>query len=338
MPIRLGLKRGLALSPPLVSVVVEGYNDSRALGSAADTMEALTNQIFPLDRVEVVLVGSIAQAELWKSVYSEAAPFCGVKAVGADGAHYYELKNRGAQQARGEIIALTDSDVCPEPSWISAIVSGIQNGADVVAGITLFRGRNGWEPSHAVLQAAASISWGFIVGKGGNAEVVLPRGFLSHNVGFRAATFRQHPYRTDLGRTCAGSLLCKELRKAGAKIRFQPEQRVVHNFSFGWWVWRLHRRFGYEVFLLRRLDESYPMRWFRWTKPLEPVVTMGWHQLLDMPQWFRFSTLVKVGRGRRFRLLPLVLAMSLLARGAEMVGMYATLLAPDAMKRFGEST
>ena len=37
---------------PLVSVVIEGYNESRSLGTAVETLEALQRQDFPLDQVE----------------------------------------------------------------------------------------------------------------------------------------------------------------------------------------------------------------------------------------------------------------------------------------------
>ncbi|MCS6925824.1 MAG: hypothetical protein NZ578_07985 [Candidatus Binatia bacterium] len=46
---------------PLVSVVLDGYNETRFLGTAKNTMEALKRQNFPLDQVEVIWVASAAQ-------------------------------------------------------------------------------------------------------------------------------------------------------------------------------------------------------------------------------------------------------------------------------------
>lgn len=322
---------------PLVSVVVEGYNESLSLGTVADTLDGLLKQDFPLNQVEVVLVGSNAQAEEWEKSLLKDYPFFSVKTVGAAGAHYYELKNQGAQATSGQIIALLDSDVRPESNWISSIVQAINNGADVAAGVTLFRSEHGLQPDHPLMQVAASISWGFVVGDVIDEKNVLPAGFLSHNVAFRADVFRQHYYRTDLGRTCAGSFLYKELMESGAKILFQPNQRVAHTFSLRWWILRLHRRFGYEVFLLRRLDETDPKRWVASLKIVEPLVTMGWHMLLDIPHWFKFSRLIGIPLWRRMMLLPVVTGMSACARGSEMIGMYRTMAAPQAMKRFAES-
>jgi glycosyltransferase involved in cell wall biosynthesis len=321
----------------LVSVVVEGYNESLDLGCVDDTMCGLARQSFPLDAVEVILVGTAAQAREWQRTYASGMPFRRVEAVGADGAHYYQLKNVGAQQAAGEIIAFIDSDTCPEPGWLEAIASGIRSGADAVAGLSLFRSDSGFGPYAAAMEAAASISWGFVVGGQTRARSPRARGFLSHNVGFRAETFRRHPYRTDLGRTCAGSFLYRTLTQSGATIVLQPAQRVAHTFSLRWWLSRLHVRFGYEVYLLRRLNDAAAARWVMRLSVLEPLLTMVWHSLLDVPQWLRFSRLLGAGATRRIALLPLVVGMSLAARGAEMVGMYRAILSPEAMRRFAES-
>ena len=323
---------------PRVSVVVEGYNESLSLGSVDDTMAALLRQDFALGEVEVILVGSPAQAAYWNRTWgASSGPFLRVTALAAAGAHYYALKNEGARCAAGEILAFTDSDALPEPGWIAAIVAAVEGGADVSAGVTLFCDERGRKPDHPLMQVAASISWGFVVGSGRDARVVAPAGFLSHNVGFRAATFARHPYRTDLGRTCAGSFLYGSLVESGARIVFQPGQRVAHRFSLGWWVLRLHRRFGYEVLLLRRLDVKGQHGWLDAVKLLEPILTMLWHMALDVPRWLRFGRILGVPAGRRVLLLPVVGVMSLLARGGEMVGMVQTIASPEAMKRFAES-
>jgi len=71
-------------------------------------------------------------------------------------------------------------------------------------------------------------------------------------------------------------------------------------------------------------------------KILEPLVTMAWHMLLDIPRWSRFSRVLQISLPRRLLLLPVVVLMSFGARACEMAGMYATLLAPEAMKRWAE--
>lgn len=319
-------------STPLVSVVIEGYNEYLSYDDV-DTWEGLMAQRFPLDQVEVILVGSAAQAARWEERYARSSPFLRVKTVAAEDPWYFMLKNQGVAEAAGDIVVLADADVVPDPDWLAAIVAGIEDGADVVAGLSLFRTER-WGPDHAVMQVAASISWALL---GTSAR---PRSdevrFQSHNVGLRAAVARDHPFRTDLRHRVAGVFLPAALKAAGAKLRFQPEQQVAHSFDSGWWF-RLHARFGYEVYLLRREHADWPHRWVRKTWILEPPLTGAWHGILDLKRWFVFGGLMGASWTRRVALLPLVLAMSAAARGTEMFGMYATMVAPARMKRFAAS-
>lgn len=323
-------------SKPLISVVVEGYNESRELGTASATMNALKQQDFPLDRVEVVLVGSPVQTDEWKRLYSNGTPFLSVKTVEIEKANYYELKNRGASIATGEIIAFTDSDVLPKPTWLSSAALAIANGADVVVGPSLFRNDRGFSPDSILMQVAASITWGWILGKNQGGQLPQPVGFMDHNVIFRGETFRSHQYRTEFGRICASPLLYRAIANAGAKIVLHPKQQVAHYFSWRYWLVSLHFRYGYEVFALRRLDKDYPNQWIARTMILEPLVTMAWHVMLDIRRWFRFSRILEINWLRTGALLPVLTVMSVVARGAEMFGMYATLLAPNAMKQWAE--
>jgi glycosyltransferase involved in cell wall biosynthesis len=327
----------VAPTRPLVSIVVEGYNESRELGKAVNTLDALAEQQgCPLDQVEIVLVGSPEQIEAWSTAPASRHPFFGVKTVPIEDAHYLELKNAGADAASGQIIAFTDSDVLPRRRWLASIIAGIESGADVTVGLTLFKSAASWDPTPASRQAAASVTWGWVVGRNGRRSRREPVGFMDHNYAVRTEVARDHPYRTDHGRLLGGPLKYRELANARRTIELQPEQQVVHYHSWPYWLVKLHFRYGYEVYMLRRLDRDYPNQWIRRTGVLEPVVTMGWHMLLDLPRWVRFSGLLGLRRSRRLLLLPLVVAMSAAARSAEMAGMYCTMAAPNRMRRWAQ--
>jgi hypothetical protein len=318
---------------PLVSVVIEGYNEYLSYEDI-DTWAGLEAQHFPLERVEVILVGSAAQVARWQERFADPSPFLRVSAIAVDDPWYFAMKNRGVQEAAGEIVVLADADIVPDPQWLSTIVEGIERGADVVAGMSLFRTEE-WDSGHPLMQVAASISWGgFLCAStaAGGDQVT----FQAHNVAFRASIARAHPFRTDIRHRVAGVFLPAELRAAGARLRFQPGQRVAHSFAPAWWF-RLHARFGYELYLLRRAHEDWPHRWVARTWILEPPLTAGWHALLDWLCWFRFGRIMGATMTRRIALLPLVVVMSALARTVEMAGMYATMLAPERMKRFAAS-
>src|SRR5215472_15982971 len=115
---------------PRFSVVVEGYNESLDLGSAASTVKGLLCQTVPSDSVEVILVGTTAQKALWDRQFAGESRFFGIRTIAADGAHYYQLKNLGARAATGDIIVLVDTDVVPEPGCLAAVGASMRIGVD----------------------------------------------------------------------------------------------------------------------------------------------------------------------------------------------------------------
>ena len=316
-----------------MSVIVEGHNEPLVYDTVS-ALDGLRRQRFPLDQVEVILVGSREQVEFWGNRYGGATPFFGFRIVVADCAGYFELKNRGAAIASGRILAFLDLDVSPEPNWLECVASAIQNDADMIAGTSLFRSEGGRAPDDPLMQVAASISWGNIVsGAGLAARPAEARGFHAHSVAFRASVFRAHRYREGLEGRCAGDFLIRSLLASGIRIRLVPEMRVAHSFTWRWWTLILHRRYGYETFLLRRMDPSRPHSWLRHAALVEPILTMVWRTMLDLPQWLRYSRVIGMSAARRYALLPLVITLSCLARGCEAIGMYQGLLAPERMRR-----
>ncbi|MEM8673185.1 MAG: glycosyltransferase family 2 protein [Cyanobacteria bacterium P01_G01_bin.67] len=323
----------------IISVVIEGYNQSRDLGTVEETLAALRNQTFPLAQVEVILVGSSEQTEGWKEIFRDESEFLEIKTLSFDDANYYELKNGGANLAVGDIIAFTDSDVCPRSTWLAAISEGIAKGADVVVGPSLFRQPGGLEPDSALMHVIATLTWGWAVGKGNiyQDNLLQAGGFMDHNVAMKTSIFLSHRYRTEFGRVLSSSLLYRALLNDGLNIAYRSQQQAAHFFSWKYWLISLHFRYGYEVYHLRRLDKQYPNQWITKTGILEPLVTMIWHILLDIPRWFRFSRHLNRSLFSRILCFPLLLIVSTLGRGAEMLGMSATMIAPQKMKKWAEN-
>lgn len=314
-----------------ISIIIEGYNSQQKLGEVSDLVEALIPQATGVSDVELVLVGSRTQLEGWLQSRPEQGGFDAVQYVEAPDAHYYELKNLGARASRGSILAFLDSDVVPLPGWLQAARQAFTDPAvQAVAGVSLFRSPSGTpRPYSPLLFCAAAISWGFVVPRGKTAET---NAFLSHNFLIRRDLFATYSFRTDLGRTLAGSFLQRMLQDNDVNIRFVADLRVAHNFDMGWWLAGLHRRFGHEVFLLRRQLPGYPGSWLRSFRWLEPLLYWPYAVVLDLPRWWRFSGWTGTPFWRRLALVPLVPFLSLLSRGSEMLGMYATILRPDFMR------
>lgn len=331
-PVRLAARN--AGTRPAVSIVIEGYNESHDQGAIDDTLAALSRQAYPLSRVHLVLVGSDRQAAEWQKAFATPEPFGSIRAVAAPDAHYYALKNIGAALAGDGIIAFTDSDVKPDPEWLPAIAETLQD-ADVAVGVSRFQGTDARTPGARLRQVASAITYAWILGRTGDPA---PQGFLAHNVAFRTEIFRAHRYGVDHGRTCGSMLMYRDLKASGLRIALQPRQQAAHYFTWGWWLGKFHYRAGYEVFRVRRLDAAYPHRWIRRLHLLEPLVTMFWHCAHDLRQWFPYSRIIGVPAALRVLLLPVLVPLSLAARGAEMIGMYATIASPETMRRWAESS
>jgi Glycosyl transferase family 2 len=321
---------------PVVSVVVEGYNELQLATSVTDVLAGLEAQDYPLERVELILVGSEAQYREWTHITS--GRFAQVVTLEAEGAGYYELKNRGAARARGEIVAFIDSDVHPEPGWLSAIVAAIGAGADATAGLSSFWNRSGWSIPQALLDAAASVSFGHVVGKRSRSGPHPAAGIVAHNMAIRAELFRSHPFRTDeMTRNCGVGLLYRDLRATGARVDLVPGQRVRHSFSPGWFVYPFHVRVGFEEHALRRAGPAARGSTLRRTGPLEPLLTAVLCAVVDLRSWVRFSRALGSSPTRRWASWPLVALSSALARGAGMVGGYAAMLRPERARAWAEA-
>ena len=320
---------------PTISVVIEGYNESQDLGSALETVRILSEQDYPVADVELILMGSPEQAAAWSAALTDE-PFFAVRIVPVESGEYFALKNRGAALARADWVAFTDSDVCPGKRWLASIAEALGDGADASVGPSFFKMPNSWHYLNPTRLAAASVTWGWIVGRRGADGRVRAAGFMDHNLAFRAELFSEHRYEEDLGRTRGSYVLFQSLLADAKRIDFQADQRVVHYFAWFYWL-RLHFRYGYEVYSLRRIEPNYPNLWLARTWIFEPVLTFFWHVALDALRWFRVSRITPVSPLHRILLFPLVVALSIAAHTSEALGMACTMIAFDRMARWARS-
>ena len=112
---------------PFVSVIVPVYNDVARLQLC---LEALETQSYPSDRYEVLVVDNASDVPVAPMIehYPHVLPLF-ERRVGA-----YAARNAGLQQARGGIIAFTDSDCLPAPDWLAQGIAALSNDYDVAGG------------------------------------------------------------------------------------------------------------------------------------------------------------------------------------------------------------
>jgi glycosyltransferase involved in cell wall biosynthesis len=329
-----------ARAAPLVSVLVEGYNEVQLSTSVEDTLEGLLRQDYPLDRIEVLLLGSTEdQVRRWVSIGGQELPFARVVAVDAEGLPYYALKNRGARQATGEIFAFTDSDVVPDPSWVPSMVDAIARGADVTCGVSRVRARSRPGAPRPVLDVAGSVCFGHTVAHDGAAELPDAPGLVAHNFGARADTFRSHQFDTsEFGRNLGPMQIYEDVRNAGGRVAFVRGQSAAHSISMSrWFFYPFMVRVGYEEHIARRAVPTTHSRWLMRTGPFEPVLTMLYAVAWDVHSWSAYGRALGLGPVGRWARVPLLLAISIPARLAGMIGGFGAMLAPRRMKAWAEA-
>lgn len=108
---------------PFVSVIIPVYNDSKRLRL---TLTALEQQTYGKERFEVIVVDNGSD----DGCQSLISKFPNVHFALEERVGSYFARNRGISLAKGEIVALTDSDVIPAPHWIESGVKALSDHPD----------------------------------------------------------------------------------------------------------------------------------------------------------------------------------------------------------------
>jgi len=109
---------------PFVSVVIPVYKDATILESCLDH---LSNQTYPTDRFEVVVVDNGSSFDL-AGLFARRP---GVSVIHCPKPGSYAARNRGVEAARGLIIAFTDADCQPHRQWLEWGVAAMQQEPEI---------------------------------------------------------------------------------------------------------------------------------------------------------------------------------------------------------------
>jgi glycosyltransferase involved in cell wall biosynthesis len=106
------------MTRPFVSVIIPVYNDPERLAAC---LECLSRQTYPAECFEVVVVDNGSEAPV--------SPICGAFSnavcLSESRPGSYAARNLGIRNAKGEIVAFTDSDCRPEAEWIENGVAAV---------------------------------------------------------------------------------------------------------------------------------------------------------------------------------------------------------------------
>ena len=261
------------------SVLICTFNRARLLRETLAALQAMT----PPDDFSVqIIVVDNNSTDNTPLVIAEAVRTSPIPVIGLREARQGKsfALNRGLQAAAGDVIALTDDDVWPEPNWLNRIVADFRN-RDVTFVFGKVLPRWGRTPPPEMLIPKAQDIWGplAIVDYGDEAVNYLPghtgqRLPIGANLAFaRAALVTVGGWRTDLGKV-NNTLISGEDHEIFMRLRrfnlysgyYDPEIAVRHFVPAA------------------RLTRQYFRRWFFWHGKTQALMLDDLYPGLDMAQ------------------------------------------------------
>jgi GT2 family glycosyltransferase len=204
---------------PFCSVIVPTRGRPRHL---AGCLSALRELDYPPERLEVIVMDDV------------------------EGEGPAAARNRGAERARGELLAFTDDDCRPVRGWLGALAGRwLEDPAAAIGG----RITNGL-PGNAFATASQTIV--DLVYAHYNAGAA-PRFFASNNLAVPADGFREVDGFDESFRTSEDREFCDRWLRRGRRLAFAPDALVGHapSMDLSGFVQR-HFRYGQGAFRFHR--------------------------------------------------------------------------------------
>ena len=207
---------------PRVGVVVV---TAQRRSLVAQALQALQAQSYPPDLVDVVVVDNASDDGT-----ADDLARAGVRVLRED-EHLpvAAARNRAVRSTTAEVVAFTDDDCRPVPSWLESLVAGLRQGVAVVQGATTADpaqpleplSRTQWTPAEAGLYETANIAYtrAAFDAAGGFDEA-----FADEVARVLGQRFGRYPFGEDTD-------LAWRVRRTGAATRFSATA-VVHHEVF----------------------------------------------------------------------------------------------------------
>ena len=239
---------------------------------------------------------------------SETVPNMTILYIDAESS--YELKNRAAEAATGDWLAIVDADCIPQRSWLQVLRDAIAEhpAAAAISAKTMYPGRSRMERMLGLLSRSY-----LDPGRRGQTR------FISGNAAcFQREVYRRHPLPVGLG-AFASRIQSEAFLRDNETLLFDPELVVVHDFE-GWPMeWDIRRNHGYSTVITRLRDDRLPYaRVVRAGVMAIPLIVAGktFDSVRDCLRCYRQYN-VKLYE------LPLALALTLVTHLLEIPGMLA---------------
>ena len=214
---------------PFVTVAVSLYNSAERIGR---TLDALLNQNYPADRYEIVTIDN-ASKDNTKEVVDRY-----VRTLGERVKYFYEAtpglahaRNRGAREAKGEIICYTDDDCIADKNWVKEIAQTvIEHDADAVQGKIIIGTKIPEDmiyPKWFIEERFAHVDYG------DHLKQIYENDLVGANMSFRREVFEKYGYfdSNPLYDMCQDTEFSMRITKNGIKKFYNPKAVIYHHFS-----------------------------------------------------------------------------------------------------------
>jgi len=221
----------------------------------------------------------------------------------------YAMKNRGAREARADIIATVDADCRPDPGWLRALVAAFKAHPEAAA----ISGPTMYESTKLAHRILGLLSRSYLdPGRAGPTRFI-----ANQNAGWKRSAFLAHELPTDMGPFASRTQSEAVLRDRGILL-FEPAMRVIHIFD-GWPMEvDIRRNMGYATILTRLRDPRLPYAWLTALGPLSIPLVFAGKTLNSIGDCLRCWHLYNV----RWYEVPFAIAFAFLINVMEIPGMW----------------
>lgn len=262
-----------------VSVVIETDGlDGPGPGTLTDCLDAVARQTYPAELIEVMVVDGGKVQDLASIVRTR---FPAAVILPSAGASRFEQKNIGMRAARGDIIALVDSDGVAAADWIALIVGTLARAPAQVAGVQGVTVLTGGPLSREL----SAFFYGTRAARDGSHCARL----LTGNCALRRDIAQRFTFDHAGFSSGADSLLLRRLTRDGYRILLCEKIRMYHRLPASardllrWVVLRAYG-VGYNMVRVRQVSPDLPGgALVRWGVVGWPVLALG-KSLLDVGQ------------------------------------------------------
>jgi len=212
------------MSDPVFSIIIPTRDRP---GPLAACLQAISRLDYPNDRYEVIVVddGSMVPVEMPKDGVPDDVQFTLLHQTNAGPA---SARNRGAQLARGDVLAFTDDDCIPDRQWLRELARCVNRVPGAIIGGRVINGLVN-NPYSTASQIIVDQAYAFFHER--NSDL---RFFASNNMAVNAKLFNEWGSFDPSFRCSEDRDLCSRWIRHGGSLVFAPKAIVLHhhNLSF----------------------------------------------------------------------------------------------------------